>query len=612
MRKRILKFNAIILIWLAAVGSLAAQSISIHCGSTAKNYRINQIDSITFDATTDEERLGDTVLYHVESYGIAGDGETDDLPKLTELFLKAAKQKKPTKIVFCHGATYRLGKHLNDLYGRIPIFRAKDMVVDGNGCTFLGHPTGRIFALYRSENITLRNFHMDYSPLPFTQGKVTKVNPSNYYLEFQVDEGYDTPQEGDGSYYKAGNKMVDCITANSETRKFYQGHSTVNKVERKNGERVFGVSYGTRDQSQLKVGDYFVMKVTYEDAHQERALDQSVLEEYGEYMYDPSGNITVKQCNGVVLENIASHSAPLMTFTMRETSRPVFRNCRIEAIEDRIVAGNSDGVHLNGNESQPLLEGCYFERTMDDAIHVKMAGDKVSEVLAKNMIRTYCSDIVWNNTCLGEGKTVMIYDYELAKQLAMCRIVAYEPLNCREGICTLDQEVEGMKEGTFVYLQANEDEEATIRNCSFGTQLQRAILCHQPTLVSGCTIEDNGTGFDLALMSGGIEGPPTQRLTIENTKFLNLAWSGMSVICPSKNYDQKGEYQLIVRGCTFDLQNDVPLISIQNSNGLMFTDNTVYKSSTMIQGNLIQRTNTSNLHQSGNVIYTKAKNPRIQ
>lgn len=66
------------------------------------------------------------------------------------------------------------------------------------------HPSSRAFAVYRSENIIIRNFNIDYSPLPYTQGRVTKIDSKNYYLEFVVDQGFPLPIVGDETYYKGG------------------------------------------------------------------------------------------------------------------------------------------------------------------------------------------------------------------------------------------------------------------------------------------------------------------------------------------------------------------------------------------------------------------------
>lgn len=513
----------------------------------------------------------DTIYYNVSKYGVKGNGKTDDLPALTRLFLKASQQKRPAKVVFTPGKVYRIGQHTEDLYGRVLINRANNLVVEGNGCTLLIHPSSRAFAVYRSKNIVIRNFKIDYSPLPYTQGRVSKVDADNYYLEFKIDSGYPSPVTGDETY-KNGGKIVDCITANGKSRKFYQGHSWVKEVKDL-GNGTFGVKYDLRKQEQLKQGDFFCMKLPYAESRLIQNNETKDAAEKGEFIYTNTANIAAQQCDGLLLENITSYAAPLMTFVLKGCSRHILRNCSIISKDNRIVAGCSDGMHLKGNEHQPRIENCHIERTMDDAIHIKMSGDAIKEILAANKFKIEHKDILWDNTNLGKGKKVMVFNPETSKQLAECTITDYEPLNYREGIVTLDKKVAEADTKTCLYLQS--DEEAVIIGCKLGTQLQRGILTHQPTKVTNCTIEDNGLAFELALLSGGIEGPPTQKLTIENCIFRNLVWGGISLDCPSHNYNQKGTPQLIVKNCTFDLQHKVPIVSATNSNGVSFTGNTI-------------------------------------
>lgn len=513
----------------------------------------------------------DTIYYNVSKYGVKGNGKTDDLPALTRLFLKASQQKRPAKVVFAPGKVYRIGQHTKDLYGRVLINRANNLVVEGNGCTLLIHPSSRAFAVYRSKNIVIRNFKIDYSPLPYTQGRVSKVDANNYYLEFKIDSGYPAPVAGKEPY-KNGGKIADCITANGKTRKFFQGHSWVKEVEDL-GNGTFGVKYDLRKQEQLKPGDFFCMKLPYAESRLIQNNETKDAAEKGEFIYTNTANIAAQQCDGLILENITSYAAPLMTFVLKGCSRHILRNCSIISKDNRIVAGCSDGMHLKGNEHQPRIENCHIERTMDDAIHIKMSGDAIKEILAANKFKIEHKDILWDNTNLGKGKKVMVFNPETSKQLAECTITDYEPLNYREGIVTLDKNVAEADTKTCLYLQS--DEEAVITGCTLGTQLQRGILTHQPTKVTNCTIEDNGLAFELALLSGGIEGPPTQKLTIENCIFQNLVWGGISVNCPSHNYNQKGTPQLVVKNNIFDLRHNIPLVSAVNSNGVSFTGNKI-------------------------------------
>lgn len=542
----------------------------------------------------------DTIYYNVSKYGVKGNGKTDDLPALTRLFLKASQQKRPAKVVFAPGKVYRIGQHTKDLYGRVLINRANNLVVEGNGCTLLIHPSSRAFAVYRSKNIVIRNFKIDYSPLPYTQGRVSKADADNYYLEFKIDSGYPAPVAGKEPY-KNGGKIVDCITANGKTRKFFQGHSWVKEVEDL-GNGTFGVKYDLRKQEQLKPGDFFCMKLPYAESRLIQNNETKDAAEKGEFIYTNTANIAAQQCDGLILENITSYAAPLMTFVLKGCSRHILRNCSIISKDNRIVAGCSDGMHLKGNEHQPRIENCHIERTMDDAIHIKMSGDAIKEILATNKFKIEHKDILWDNTNLGKGKKVMVFNPETSKQLAACTITDYEPLNYREGIVTLDKNVAEADTKTCLYLQS--DEEAVITGCTLGTQLQRGILTHQPTKVTNCTIEDNGLAFELALLSGGIEGPPTQKLTIENCIFRNLVWGGISVNCPSHDYNQKGTPQLVVKNNIFDLRHNIPIVSAVNSNGVSFTGNKIItKKANVAEASLFRLINTPVLENSNN-LYT--------
>ena len=119
------------------------------------------------------------------------------LSDLNDLIACASRHNIPVKIVFDKNKAYRIDGRGKDLYRRIFLNRNKDIVLDGNGCTLLIHPSSRAFAVYRSENIIIRNFNIDYSPLPYTQGRVTKIDSKNYYLEFVVDQGFPLPIVGD-------------------------------------------------------------------------------------------------------------------------------------------------------------------------------------------------------------------------------------------------------------------------------------------------------------------------------------------------------------------------------------------------------------------------------
>ena len=62
--------------------------------------------------------------------------------------------------------------------------------IDGNGARLVvTKPVSAIY-LRNCSNVALKNFTIDYDPLPFTQGVITAVAPESKGFDFTIDEGY--------------------------------------------------------------------------------------------------------------------------------------------------------------------------------------------------------------------------------------------------------------------------------------------------------------------------------------------------------------------------------------------------------------------------------------
>ena len=72
---------------------------------------------------------------------------------------------------------------------------------------------------------------------------------------------------------------------------------------------------------------------------------------------------------------------------------------------------------------------------------------------------------------------------------------------------------------------------------------------------------------------GDIEGPPTQRIRVEDCIFRNLSLRALTIACPSRDYDQGGDPQFIATGNHFFLPTGVPALQVRNSQGVALIDN---------------------------------------
>jgi hypothetical protein len=75
---------------------------------------------------------------------------------------------------------------------------------------------------------------------------------------------------------------------------------------------------------------------------------------------------------------------------------------------------------------------------------------------------------------------------------------------------------------------------------------------------------------------GDIEGPPTQRIRVEDCTFRNLSVRAVSIACPSGDYDQGGDPQFIALGNGFFLPAKVPALQVRNSAGVAHRSNVFY------------------------------------
>ena len=65
-----------------------------------------------------------------------------------------------------------------------------NVIIDGRGTRITMTKLNEAIRLIDCRKVTLKNFSIDYDPLPFTQGVVTELSPDLRKIHFQIDAGY--------------------------------------------------------------------------------------------------------------------------------------------------------------------------------------------------------------------------------------------------------------------------------------------------------------------------------------------------------------------------------------------------------------------------------------
>ncbi len=124
----------------------------------------------------------------VKNFGVAGDGTSDDGPAIRKAVEAAIKGGPGTKLVF-ESKTYRLGANKGG-NGQIRLVDVDGLTIDGNDSTLLLHPQNGMFDVLKSRNVVIRGFTIDFDPLPFTQGTISRVDAGKGYFDLEFHKGY--------------------------------------------------------------------------------------------------------------------------------------------------------------------------------------------------------------------------------------------------------------------------------------------------------------------------------------------------------------------------------------------------------------------------------------
>lgn len=509
-------------------------------------------------------------------FGAVGDGVANDLPAFRAAVEKAVSLPPPVLLQFGPGRVYRFeaesGRPMS-----VPVMFARGLTIDGGGSTVVMHPALRLVSFYRCQDVVLQNLTIDYSPLPFTQGAVIGIDVAQAFVDFEAQEGYPLPYVAGPERY-ADSARSDVNGFRASTRTHIHQHSRLKRVEQLGPRRYRCWFRDPKLASLLTVGDFLAVKVVPQDPEfLRRGDDPSIpLRERGDVIAGAMSTIRASQCSGVTLRGITSYAAPGMTVNMSGCDGVHIDGfvIRRKPGTDRLIAGQSDGIHLKTNGRAPRIENCSFEGTTDDSIHVKTSGDIVTEAPAAvgARFRIRHMDVPPDNTNLEPGRSVTIFRPSDRRVLGVAAVKAFEVINRREGWVTLDTAVEGISRGTILFLTS--EGKVVIRNCDFGSQLQRAILVRARALVESCRFNDV-PGIVVAIYpSGAIEGPlPEAFEFINNVVHTCDPRSLLRVAAPTSGYQQHGTF--VVRGNTFYVHRDAAVVDFKNAAEVLVTGNTI-------------------------------------
>ena len=325
----------------------------------------------------------------VSDYGLAPNSNESAIPYISKALADCRAINGNVTLSFPKGrylfeAPIAYGMY-EDISVGININEMKNLTIDGNGSEFIMRGKFSVVSIKKSENITLKNYSVDWERPFVTQGKFINVTP--YFIDLEVDK-FQYPYEiMDGKVYYTGpgfrttncfyNHLYDSINGNivPETRDNPAGDFYKHKaLEIKPGVIRFEGPF---------VCDRLPKK------------NELITLFHGIYIAD---GIYVSESKDIIVKDIISYHALSMGLIAFRTENITVDNYDIIANDKkgRVFSNMADGIHLKGCKGLIKIENCTYNGGGDDCINVHNMYSVVKEKLSPNKLRVFCYKGVFN------------------------------------------------------------------------------------------------------------------------------------------------------------------------------------------------------------------------
>lgn len=219
-----------------------------------------------------------------------------------------------------------------------------------------------LVAVSSSNDISLSDFSVDHTKIPFTQGVIQSVNRGSNYIDVALDAGYPTLDNVIFSQkYFPQMFAVIMEPVNPRLKDDTKGYF-VNLSYARNSNGTWRVNFEAGDNwalATVAAGDRFALPLRVSSS----------------FLFYRSSDLTMK--------NITIYSGPgAASIWAENTGRIVIDGFQVRRKPgtNRLVSTAADAIHMANNKAQILIQNSYIEGMCDDAINIYNSGMSVSSV----------------------------------------------------------------------------------------------------------------------------------------------------------------------------------------------------------------------------------------
>ncbi|TDE08356.1 hypothetical protein [Jiangella asiatica] len=245
---------------------------------------------------------------------------------------------------------------------------ARNLMIDGGGAAFVvTNPTSSFVDLTESRDVTLRNFSVDYDPLPFSETTIIAKGVDGSGRPYVIADvtSPDMPglldphmtfKEGVAGYPRWG-QLLD----SGQPGTLVPSAGGVINVPSEDivdeGSGTYRL-YSPRLHAEAEIGDIF--------RRQARINGRSI--------------VNGAQITNLALDRITAYASPSGLVNPREGHGLTVVNSAVRVKDGRYASTNADGIHGLGMTRGPWVENSVFHGLMDDVVNLRPIPHVVTEI----------------------------------------------------------------------------------------------------------------------------------------------------------------------------------------------------------------------------------------
>lgn len=307
-----------------------------------------------------------TVL-KVSDFGAIPNDGLNDYSAITATLDAARKASGPVQITFEPGVYHFASdtEKLTKKDGALSLFGLTNLAIEGNGAKIIINRPHMCFVYALScTNIIVRNFTVDYDPLPFTQGTVIGIEQESASIVLEVDEGFPDPTKD--PFVTPGFASFGMAKDPSGSGRMKAGcpdHFMITQRVKLDDRKVRLFVQDAAQLASLKDGDRFVINCR-------------------------AGSIcSAFKTENITLENVTAHAVPDCFAVGAELSQLNLLKCKAKLKEGRLIVSGADGIHVQAARTGPWVEDCEFEGLSDDCLNLYNIPNYILEQTAPDRMR---------------------------------------------------------------------------------------------------------------------------------------------------------------------------------------------------------------------------------